>query len=127
MTIQRSTLACAVLFVASMSTTHAGPCSQDIIRTEEMIEAGLQAKARAVQAPESTAAKMHRQPTPGSIAAAEVKLGLISQEQVNLVKAAMTRARDADGAGDRKSCEQALADVKRLLDATGTQTNDAGR
>ena len=127
MTIQRSTLACAVLFVASMSTTHAGPCSQDIIRTEEMIEAGLQAKARAVQAPESTAAKMHRQPTPGSIAAAEVKLGLISQEQVNLVKAAMTRARDADGAGDRKACQQALADLRRLLDSADTPTNDAGR
>jgi hypothetical protein len=127
MNIQRSTLACTALLAASMSTTYAGPCSQEIIRVEEMIEARLQAKARGAQAPESTAAKMHRQPTPDSIAAAEVKLGLISQEQVNTVKTAMARARDADGAGDQKACEQALADVKRLLDSAGTQTNDARR
>jgi hypothetical protein len=39
----------------------------------------------------------------------------------------MSRAREADGAGNRSACEQALADVKRLLDSASAQTNDARR
>ena len=75
-----------------------------------------------VTAPESTAAKMHHQPTASSMAAAEVEAGQLSPEEFTAVKAATARAREADGAGDRSACEQALADVKRLLGSAGTQT-----
>jgi hypothetical protein len=34
---------------------------------------------------------------------------------VQAVTAAMSRARAADGAGDQKACEQALADAQRSL------------
>ena len=61
------------------------------------------------------AATMHRQPTPGSIAATEVNLGDISPEKVQAVEALMTRAREADRAGDQAACEQALAEVQRIL------------
>ena len=44
---------------------------------------------------ESTAATMHRQPTPRSIAAAEAQLGNISQEQLTAVEGLMTDARAA--------------------------------
>ena len=64
---------------------------------------------------ESTAATMHRQPTPGSIAAAESKLGDVSSQKVEAVEAAMARAREADHAGDQSGCEQALVDVQRAL------------
>src|SRR5262245_42315480 len=115
MNIQRSPLAYAATLIVSVSSAHAGPCSLEITRTEEQIVAMVDAKAQEARAPESTAAKMHRQPTPNSIAAAEVELGLISQEQFNAVKSALVRAREADRAGDQSICEQALADVKRLL------------
>jgi hypothetical protein len=58
---------------------------------------------------------LHRQPTPGSIAAAEVNLGDISPEKVQAVEALMARAREADRAGDQSACEQALAEVQRVF------------
>jgi hypothetical protein len=97
MNIQRSTLACAAALATSMSATYAGPCSPDITRVQEVIDARIHAKARAMSAPESKAAKMHRQPTPSSIAAAEATVGQASSEQFNAVTAAMARAREADG------------------------------
>jgi hypothetical protein len=58
---------------------------------------------------------MHRQPTPGSLAAAESKLGEVSSHTVEVVAAAMARARKADLANDKSACEQALADVQRAI------------
>jgi hypothetical protein len=127
MNILRATLACAAALAAPMSATYAGPCSPEITRVQEVIDARIQAKAGAASAPESTAAKMHRQPTPSSIAAAQATRGQTSPEQFDAVKAAMARAREADGAGNQSACEQALADAKRLLDSAGTQTDDARR
>ena len=80
------------------------------------IDAMLEALAAAGRsARESTAATMHRQPTPGSIAAAEVNLGDVSPEKIQAVEALMTRAREADRAGDQSACEQALAEVRRVF------------
>ena len=122
MNIRRSTLAVAAL-AASMSAAYAGPCSPQITEVQSLIDAKIHAKASgAVAAPESTAAKMHHQPTQSSVAAAEVEAGQLSPEEFTAVKAATARAREADGAGDRSACEQALADVKRILGSAGTQT-----
>ena len=66
--------------------------------------------------------KMQHQPTESSVAAAEVEAGRLSPEESTAVKTAMTRAREANGAGDKSACEQALADVKRLLGSPGTQS-----
>lgn len=52
---------------------------------------------------ESTAADLNRQPTPGSIAAADQAV------------AALARARAADRAGDKGACEQGLTEVEREL------------
>jgi hypothetical protein len=62
-----------------------------------------------------TSALLHRQPTPGSIAAAERQLGEVSPLKVEVVDAAMASARKADLAGDKRACEQALAEVQREL------------
>jgi hypothetical protein len=58
-------------------------------------------------------ALLHRQPTPGSIARAEEILGEGSGG-VQAV-AALARAREADRAGDRKFCEQALAEARQAI------------
>jgi len=66
----------------------------------EPIDASMHAKASGVgTAPESTAAKMQHQPTESSVAAAEVEAGRLSPEESTAVKTAMTRAREANGAG----------------------------
>jgi hypothetical protein len=80
------------------------------------IEAKLGARAAGGQgARESAGALTHRQPTPGSIAAAEQALGEVSAEKVDLVNRAMARARQADEADDAKACGEALDEVQRVI------------
>jgi hypothetical protein len=79
-----------------MSASIGSPCSRDIDQVQAKIDAMLEAQAVAGgSARESTAATMHRQPTPRSIAAAEAQLGNISQEQLTAVEGLMTDARAA--------------------------------
>jgi hypothetical protein len=127
MNIQRSMLACAAVFAASMSASHAGPCSAEITQIRDLFDTIHGAKASAAMVPESTAGTMHHQPTPNSVGAAEVELGLTSPEVFDEVKTDMAKALEADAAGDQNACEQALADAKRLLGSAGTQTDDARR
>jgi hypothetical protein len=89
----------------------AGPCSPEIDRLQTGVDA-----LTAVAGPagrQSTAAMTHHQPTPSSIAAAEARLK--EGARAERAKAAMERARAADGAGDIGACQRALADVQREL------------
>jgi hypothetical protein len=98
------------------ASAHAGPCSSEIERTQSLIDAKLEAKAASgPAAQESAGALLHRQPTPGSIAAAEQRLGDLSAQTIAVVAQALVRARAADDAGDRSACEQALADAQRAI------------
>jgi hypothetical protein len=97
---------------ASTVDSQAGPCSTEIDRMQVRIDAKLEAKAGAgATARESPGALVDRQPTPGSIAAAEEKLGEVSAQTIRVVTQAMARARAADRAGNKKACEQALTQV----------------
>ena len=105
-----------VMTAALISVAHAGPCSDEIAQMQARIDAGLNASATVGRsAPESTEARTHRQPTPGSVAAAEEKAGDISAKRVEAVTQAMARARAADSAGDKNACERALADAQRAM------------
>ncbi len=116
MSIQRLLMASAAALAASMPASYAGPCSHEIDRMQAEVNAKLEAKAGAGPfARESPGALVHRQPTPGSIAAAERRLGEVSPQTVRTVAAAMARARAADLAGDQSGCEQALADAQGAL------------
>jgi hypothetical protein len=109
-------LVAPLALAALMSPSYAGPCSHEIDRVQAEIDARLNAiAAGGPAARERTAATMHRQPTPESIAAAEARLKELSPEKIEAVGAAMGRARAADGAGDQGACERALADVQRAL------------
>jgi len=106
-------LAAAALALSSM-ISHAGPCSLDIDRLQDRVDAMIAATAAAgLSARESTAATTHRQPTPSSIAAAEGKLGEGARAERAL--AAMAQARAADQADDNSACQSALADVQRAI------------
>jgi len=109
-------MASAVVLAASISASQAGPCSQEIVNLQHQIDAKLaRAAAAGSSTHQSSAATMHRQPTPESIAAAEGALGDISLKRIKAVNAAMARARDADRAGDQQGCEEALADAHRAF------------
>ena len=96
----RTLLACvAVVLVTSITASLASPCLQQIDRVQAKIDAKLEAIAAVGRsARESTAATMHRQPTPESIADAEANLGDVSLEKVEAAEALLARARDADRA-----------------------------
>ena len=80
-TIRRLLELSAAALAASTIACSAGPCSPEIERMQARLDARLQAAARAgPSAPESSRALHHRQPTPGSIASAEIGLGEISPE-----------------------------------------------
>jgi hypothetical protein len=106
----------AMALAASTIACLAGPCSPEIASVQARLDAGLAAKARTgPMAPEAPGALQHHQPTPGSIAASESKLGEISPEKAKVIRDAMTRARQADQAGDKAACEQALEEVRRSI------------
>ncbi len=116
MTLQRLLVLAATALLASATAVYAGPCANEIDRMQARVDAKLEATARTgPSAPESSAALLNRQPTPGSIAAAESRLGEIPSATVAAIKTAMARAREADGAGDLGACERALADVQRAI------------
>jgi len=100
----------------SATASAAGPCTQRIAQVQAQIDAKLAANAATgPAAPESPGALLSRQPTPGSIAAAESKLGELSQEVTAAIAAGMARAREADLAGNQSACEEALAEVRTAL------------
>jgi hypothetical protein len=112
---QRLVISVSMLVLMTLPC-QAGPCSPEIERMQALVDAKVEAKAGAgLTANEGSGALLHRQPTPGSIAAAETGLGEISPEIVKAVREAMARARKADQAGDLATCEQALAEVQLTI------------
>jgi hypothetical protein len=109
-------LSVAALVLCAVAA-HAGPCAGEIYDADIAINKRLDAAAaQGKTAPESGFATMHRQPTPQSIAGAEVKAGDLSEADVKALGAFMQEARKADGAGDLSACRKALADLQRILD-----------
>jgi hypothetical protein len=116
MTVRRLLTAGVFILATSVSASYADTCSQEIDRTQAKIDARLEARAAAgSSAAESTAATLHHQPTPNSIAAAEGQLGDLPPERVTAFLATMGRAREADHIGDQNACEQALSEVQSIL------------
>jgi hypothetical protein len=116
MSIARLAALAAAALIGSASSGHAGPCASQIVRMQARIDARLEANAAAgPTARESNAALLHRQPTPGSIAAAEARLNEESATSVEALTRAMAQARAADGAGDKQGCEKALAEAERAI------------
>lgn len=113
MSVLRLLVSAIALLLPGMPS-HAGPCSSEIDRMQRKVDSRIEAIAGAGPlGKESAAADLNRQPTPGSIAAAEAKLG--DGKTMDEAVAALARAREADRAGDKSACEQALADAQRAI------------
>jgi hypothetical protein len=98
----------------SSTSALAGPCARAIDRMQSQLDAKIEATAKAGKfATESRAARLHHQPTPASIAAAEGRLGEGSGTQAAL--AGLARAREADRANNAPACKRALAESQRAI------------
>ena len=92
----------------------AGPCTSEIDQAQAVIDKRLESiAATGATGTQTDAAQLHRQPTPGSIAAAEQKLG--EGTSVEPAMAALAQARRADERDDSTGCNAAMMDVRRLL------------
>jgi hypothetical protein len=116
MTMRQLLVASTSILSLAALPCQAGPCTDDIDRTISHLDARLAAKVAAgPTAKQSTKAQLHHQPTPGSKIEAAIELGDLSPETVENVRAALNRARQADKAGDKAACDQALADVHKAI------------
>jgi hypothetical protein len=100
--------------VAPVAASHAGPCTAQI----EAVQAQVDARSTAIAAAgplarESTAALLHREPTPGSIARTEESLG--EGALIEKALSALERAREADRGSNERSCEEAFAEARRAI------------
>jgi hypothetical protein len=110
-----STLSAGVLLLSILRCS-AIPCSLEIAQLQSRIDARLDSVAGAgPTANESVAATLHHQPTPRSIAAAEVTIGDLSPETLEVLLEDMARARRADGSRDEVACERALNDAHHAI------------
>jgi hypothetical protein len=84
--------------------------------TEAAFNAKLNAAAEAgPSAPESSLATLHHQPTPGTVARAEARLGDISSENAEAVTESLRLAHAADEIGDFRGCLENLAMARQAL------------
>lgn len=114
MMLFRLTAAAALASFFCIQPSLAGPCTAQIDQAQAQLDKRIEAVAAAGRTgKQSDAAQMHRQPTPGSIATAEQKLGEGTSLEPALT--ALALARKADAANDKAGCDNALAEVKRVV------------
>ncbi len=105
-----------VAAACSMAATwaQAGPCTVEIADVQAQVDAEIDAIAGSgVTGTETRAARLHHQPTPASIAAAEQRLH--ESEGTKRALVALARARKADAAGNADACEKALAAARAAI------------
>lgn len=85
-------------------------CAGGIARTEAALDA-LESGSGATAGHQSTAAPLHRQPTPGSLKRARQRSAADQQHD----RAALKRARAANAAGDETACQKALSAARKGL------------
>jgi hypothetical protein len=106
----------ALAIITPLSIAHAASCSHDIDRMQARIDAKVEAIAAAGPfVPTSIGAGMGVQPTPFGMATVEERMGELKRNKVDAVHDAMTQARAANVAGDRKACAKALAEVRHIM------------
>jgi hypothetical protein len=103
--IARRTLFVGVTFGLSIACAHAGPCSNEIARVEDVMRDP--GPTIGPTNPQSIGAQLHRQPTPSSVARAEKRADSRYIE-------AMARARALDAEGD-SHCMSVVKEVKDLI------------
>jgi hypothetical protein len=118
----RITLAALKLLVLTMAAvasstqpSRAASCSHGIDRAWVQVNTKIQARSAAGRSlPQNTIALLHRQPTQSSIAAAEEALVDVWLP-IETAVAALSRARHAERANHNVACEEALAEVQRVI------------
>jgi hypothetical protein len=114
MVISVTRIIIAAAFAMAAAGAQAGPCTAKIDKLQAQVDARIDAiAASGPAAAETRGARLHHQPTPASIAAAERRLH--ESEGTTRALEALLRARRADAAGKVSACEKALAEARAAI------------
>jgi len=91
------------------TASQAGPCTGQIAKLELLIRLAAAKPVSGPTAPQSVAAQLHHQPTPGTVEHAESVANADAD-------AALDHARKANADGNAAACQDALALARRLYD-----------
>jgi hypothetical protein len=94
-------MAGAVVFLGDTVTAHAGPCSADIVRFQQIVQ------SETPSLPQNPSSQLHHQPTVSDVENAQ------NQAKAEAA-AALDRAQKADAQGDAAACTEAVAELKKL-------------
>ncbi len=100
-----SVLFVGVALLLSTTSVDASPCTAAIAKFEKAVRESANNPEAGPKAPQSIAAQLEHQPTPGSVKRAE-------ERAEAAFEAALTGAERRDARGDRAGCRRALADAK---------------
>jgi len=100
----RSLIPVAIVLISPIAA-HAAPCSEQIARVEMVLSQAQANQQIAPTAPESRAARLHRQPTPETVGKAET----VAKDKV---EAAVALARKLDSEGKDSEC---IATLEKAL------------
>ena len=108
------------LFGLSFATAaEATTCAAKIAAAEAHYQksqaAGIVGAGSSGSAPESTDAKLHHQPTAGSVAGAESSADSSAADRAAIFSVAIEQAKAAENSGDVSGCESAVADAEKAL------------
>jgi hypothetical protein len=105
----------ALLLAVFLATAaRASQCSAEIDKVQAAVDAKIDAIAGSGrESAETRAARLHYQPTPALIAAAERRLH--ESEGATRALAALVRARKASRAGQKSACERALRQARAAI------------
>jgi hypothetical protein len=105
-----------VLIALCISPARASQCTQDIHETMLAVSSKLtEIAVEGGTSHETQYATMHRQPTPSTIAQAEVLLGELPMTAAQVYDVSMRRDTDADSVNNLAGCRRALLEAQRAL------------
>jgi hypothetical protein len=110
-------LATYILVIAGVA--EASPCSEKVAALKARFQAehpsGAATPGTEADAPETTAAKLHRQPTEASVANAEGKADSSAEQRSAHFQIEIEQAQAAADSGDEPECEKSAAEAQRAL------------
>jgi hypothetical protein len=92
---------------SNVASAYSGPCSNEIAQFESAVHVSAGNPNAGPTLPQSVAAQIDRQPTPGAVKRAE-------KQAQRMFQRTLARAKRLDARGDLAGCTRALADAKDM-------------
>ena len=107
--IMKTLITVALVTSLAPMAAYGGPCGDDVTQFEQKVRREERKPSAGATTRQSTAAQLHRQPTPESIKEGEARAQTAFVDMLG-------RARAADASGDQAACQKALGEARDMFD-----------